>query len=300
MKSTKSHFYLLIFLISHILIKTQTAIESKCIRATNQFWKNQDLTPNTCTSITSSCCYIKVEYKLPNLGLISNKYCTVIYDNIQNFENGLISNIFMDIHRTTKKEMDHFYKNRLIGGNYNTTWYDNKEIWCPLDCTYPNSTTLQCDEFKEHELAQVSSDLLTELKSFYDKPNYNREKDCKDFDVENDNCKVTSDADSAYLSLENSLNFQYNITKCNYDSVFSMVNSQGGQCSVEVLNQTEANISYYIGNKNIDIIENFRPKSCFPLPNDLINVEVICPETFIKSQYTSLSIFCIILVTLLI
>ncbi len=294
MKEMKT--FLLFILISQLdLYLSQTALENQCQSTNGLFFPNK-ISIEECTSITSSCCHVEIKYQYPDLGLIENTYCVVIYDSLKTFKSLLQANLLMDIHRATRKIMNNFnnYQNFLINlnpvNNTKAAWYYNKTLWCPLNCTFPNTTTFTCDTIEDDPLLEAYNLLTKEIEEFYNQPLVNNVVDCSDIDASNGKCISSTTND--FRQLEDSLNYQFNLTKCNYNGKIS----SDSQCEEEKLKLIDFYSNDYIGNKPSP--PPIKPiNDCVPIPklSDLITININCPKDFIESRYLGLSTLLLIM-----
>lgn len=275
-----------IFMLVKYTKSSSVTLESQCISKSSSPWT--ELSSSDCNSVSTNCCYINVQYSHPDAGSIKSSYCVVLNKKIDDFKESLKARIYMDIVRSARRNMAYKEKYTYIGGNYiNNTlnegerWFNNKTFWCPMNCSQPNASTYACDEKLDEKevniervLSPISEMLLKELKEYY----YDDTLSCVDYDPNEMICK--SNDLSQYKQMIDSINFQYNITKCNMYGV--------DECSAEVLNNISFSDENYIGNKEKPKINvEFSFKECIPFPKDFINIEVVCPVGFVFSEYLS-------------
>ena len=361
----KSNIYYYI-IIAFLLFKfsfNQTNEEKNCQLANNRNI-NDSLDPNKCNSITFNCCYVRIEYNLPDIKGINNEYCIILYDTIKEFKKGLSSSLFMDIHRYTKKayegisryskittnklninsditfntntktmsttildedsillkNIDKNNNNEIVQLDKNnksstskienisntndtesinplsTFWYSNKEHWCPLDCKQPNTETFKCDTKEPDLLDSIIVTLEKEVSHIHSKPKFSNILNCKDYSTSKEECIVNADVNNNNYSisrLESNLNFQYGYTKCD------IYYEDNNKCSDDSIKLNKYYSDNFIGNIEISKSNNnlSNKVSCNKFPSDnLINIVVICPESFTTKIILKLNLFIVIIV----
>lgn len=284
--SLTRNFY---WIMSQLIISLTLAQDyTECVRKNMNFFK-EDVTKESCFSVSKNCCLVTIKYKLPDVPPVDTGYCLHLQSDLNIFKANMTTLIVTDIVKHIKKNTVMYGRNSNIGANLKYNWTDNKKLWCPFNCDLPNTSTFQCDVLPQPEISKAADELYSEIKNFYNQPIDPSLNKCMSYDLGNNVCKLSegySGSDNPFANLELSLNFQYGMSDC--------LNPPCTQQKIDFIkNLTD---SFY-GVYGLNPVDNSN-LPCHPTPSDLFSIDIVCPEGFVSSRFINLGLLWVFLYAL--
>lgn len=261
---------------------------TQCVRKNINMFK-EDVIKDSCFSVSKNCCFVTIKYKLPDVPPVNTNYCLHLQSNLEVFKANMTTLIVTDIVKHIKKNTVNYDRNFMIGSNLKYNWTENKKLWCPFNCSFPNTENFKCDPAPKLAISQAADELYDEIKQFYSQPIDPSLSRCISYDLDNNVCRINegySGSDNPFSDLEKSLNFQYGFSQC--------LDPPCSESKLEFIkNLTDSFYGVYEFTDNAD-----KNLPCEPTPSDLFSLDIVCPEGYVNGRYIRLGLILVYLYAL--
>jgi hypothetical protein len=257
--------------ISKKLIKQSTVDEEvNCIalnqQGFNPFGSNDyTIQPTDCTSLISSCCYARIKLNYGSIP-IDNSYCFILTKNKDTFFKRVINKYTDELKWYAQQTLGMYEQYQTIGNNLNYTFYTNytcHEQPNPKD--FSSYADTHCALYDQKGVCTISNNeeyFDTFVKAVY-----------------------TSATAKVCNTLDNSGNCidPYNPSYQNNNALMPLLELMKSSLSIDsnVTNTTQS------------INKNKWPNACVPIP--AVDIQLMCPDTFVSGKYISASLLLILL-----